>query len=181
MAFLLTIFYLIYVLFFVAISCFYIVQVIVPSKEENYYTGTTFALNLLYLVFFGVTFALCFWYMLVNGKEGDTTVIPCINSVWYKAYTLALALLAVIAVAFGCVETNRVKCTGSTMETYAPYGHPNVSSVLQNLDECLIRPKVVGLNGFGPAPSVALDPSPDIGYLNTSYFYVQCNFTVDGS
>jgi len=74
--------------------------------------------------------------MLINNRA-DTVIIPCIDSLWYKIYTLLLALLALVAVLFAFVETNRVRSMGSPMETYAPYWHPQVERALQDLDNCL--------------------------------------------
>jgi len=117
------------------------------SGHVNYYTCTTFALNLLYLIFFSVTFATCAYYMLINNRV-DTIIIPCIMTLWYKIYTLLLALLALVAILFVFVETNRVRSMGSPMEAYAPYWHPEVTHALQDLDNCLNEVKWGG-TGMG--------------------------------
>jgi len=48
-------------------------------------------------------------YYFIRGRN-TTTIIPCLTSVWYQAYTILLFVLAVGVIALACVETRWSVC-----------------------------------------------------------------------
>ncbi|KAH8648652.1 hypothetical protein BX600DRAFT_475582 [Xylariales sp. PMI_506] len=79
-------------------------------------TSTEFLLVIFYTFFLTATVGIYAWYFIRTGTE--TTIIPCISSVWYKIYTLCLAGLGLIVLIIACMETRRTWCGRYTTWTY---------------------------------------------------------------
>ena len=71
-------------------------------------TVTTFSLSLYYLFFLSSTLVIYIFYF-VRGRS-TTTIIPCISSIWYKIYTVFLALATIILVVLAALETRPTPC-----------------------------------------------------------------------
>lgn len=76
---------------------------ILPSHWVAQFTGTNFMLGITYFFFLLVTLITNVFYMFRD--ETGSTVIPCIQSLWYKLYTTILFLLATTVFIFACIET----------------------------------------------------------------------------
>ena len=70
-------------------------------------SSAAFISQLFYLFFLTSTFVIVSTFIL---REGNTTIIPCIQSTWYKAYTYLLFSLAVSFIVVSALETRRTKC-----------------------------------------------------------------------
>jgi magnesium-transporting ATPase (P-type) len=91
-----------YIMLFLALSVFYLSAT--PSPVVTVvYSSTTFVLNIMYTFFLLVTIFTSLLYVL-RGRS-DTTIIPCIQSTWYKAYTLLLLAMATTTFILACFET----------------------------------------------------------------------------
>jgi hypothetical protein len=123
--------FLAYIAFFFALSCFYIAEIF---KGRAHLSGTLLMLVILALLFTAVTTLSCSWYMFQGHMH--TTVIPGIQSMWYRIYIVMLFTLMMVAIVFACIETNRKSCAGSPIETYQPFKTP-MSNVIGYFDECL--------------------------------------------
>jgi hypothetical protein len=75
------------------------------------YTTTNFMVNFFYLVFLTGCISISSTYLWKGRKENTrSTVIPCVNSLWYKAYTLALIMAAVALMVVAALETRKTPC-----------------------------------------------------------------------
>ncbi|KAH6677351.1 hypothetical protein B0J14DRAFT_340603 [Halenospora varia] len=72
------------------------------------YTGTAFAMSLLYFIMMSVTMVTMGIYVL--RRRTTSTIIPCIGSKWYKIYTMFIfaSMLAVFIIA--AIESRRTPC-----------------------------------------------------------------------
>ena len=87
----------------VATLCFFRLN----FKSGTRTSSAAFISQLFYLFFLTSTFVIVSTFIL---REGNTTIIPCIQSTWYKAYTYLLFSLAVSFVVVSALETRRTKC-----------------------------------------------------------------------
>lgn len=72
------------------------------------FTGTHLSLIAFYLVLIiGVIIIVSFYFWTENTGN---TVLPCIESVWYKVYTAVLIMLAIIAIVVSALETRKSVC-----------------------------------------------------------------------
>jgi hypothetical protein len=69
---------------------------------------TTFVSQIFYLFLLLCTFAIVSTFILWG--KGNTTIIPCIQSTWYQAYTYTLFSLALFFILISAFETRRTKC-----------------------------------------------------------------------
>lgn len=83
--------------------CFFILN----FKSGTRISSAAFVSQLFYLFFLTSTFAIISTFVL---RKGNTAIIPCIQSTWYKAYTYLLFSLAVFFVVVSALETRRTKC-----------------------------------------------------------------------
>ncbi|ORY64972.1 uncharacterized protein BCR38DRAFT_342363 [Pseudomassariella vexata] len=86
--------------------------IVIPWRTTTsiiyFYTTSTFALGLLYL--FGLTVSvLLYAYYFLRGRT-TTTIIPCVSSPWYKAYTLLLMAFMVVIMVISSIETRLTVC-----------------------------------------------------------------------
>ena len=77
----------------------------VHSGLVFYATTTSFLVGLFYLVFTTVSVVLYAYYFLRG--QTTTTLLPCLSSLWYKVYTLALFAFMLAVVIIACVETTK--------------------------------------------------------------------------
>jgi hypothetical protein len=75
-------------------------------------TGTVFLMWLLYFTLFTVSFAVFLFYLCCGSTT--TTVIPCINAIWYKFYTGFLFLMTVALITTALVEWRKLPCNKYT-------------------------------------------------------------------
>ncbi|KAH8768559.1 hypothetical protein BGZ57DRAFT_943016 [Hyaloscypha finlandica] len=72
---------------------------------------TTFASQLFYLNFLVCSLAIFASFIWRKEREeGNTTIIPCISSIWYQVYTYILFSLALVFILISALETRRTKC-----------------------------------------------------------------------
>ena len=79
-----------------------------PNPRITSGTASTLTINLFYTVFLFVTFVTTALYT-VRG-QCITTIIPCINSTWYRIYTYLLFLFALWLLIVSALETRRTSC-----------------------------------------------------------------------
>ncbi|KAH6648441.1 hypothetical protein BKA67DRAFT_661416 [Truncatella angustata] len=80
---------------------------ILPWAGAVRFTTTNFVVCMFYLMFTLATAAVFIRYLAVGATS---TVVPCINSVWYKAYTMMLGILALGMIIVACIETRKTPC-----------------------------------------------------------------------
>lgn len=72
---------------------------------ERYYTTTSFLAGLFYFLFLTFSITLyCFYFF--RGKT-TTTLLPCISTTWYKAYTMLVMGFMTTLVVIAGIETNK--------------------------------------------------------------------------
>jgi len=86
-------------------------------------TLTSFVFAIFYLIFL-VTSTIIYFYYFICGRD-TTTIIPCLSSVWYQAYTILLFALAIALIALACIETRWSVC-GYYTTWPGPYDPCNV-------------------------------------------------------
>ncbi|RYP02262.1 hypothetical protein DL764_005869 [Monosporascus ibericus] len=79
----------------------------ITSPTSNGLTMTSFLLALSYLLFTSTTAIVCAYYF---ARGHTTTVIPCISSLWYKAYTVVVIGLGISLIVISCLETRKTPC-----------------------------------------------------------------------
>ncbi|KAI0149815.1 hypothetical protein F4776DRAFT_180592 [Hypoxylon sp. NC0597] len=94
------IFYVLFLQGFLGILFFY------ASRE--YQTVTSLIFYLVYQIILAVSILL-FTYYFIRGLN-STTIIPCISSWWYKAYSVILMGSMVALVTVACIQTRRTPC-----------------------------------------------------------------------
>ena len=87
-----------------------------PGTEVAVSSLLTAVYYLFFLVCTIFTFSIYIWT-----KKSDTTVIPCIESPVYKAYTYGLILLSIVYVVVTALETRRTSC-GLYTTSYIEWG-----------------------------------------------------------
>ncbi|KAI3324359.1 hypothetical protein HD806DRAFT_66317 [Xylariaceae sp. AK1471] len=83
---------------------------LIPQTSEGRditITATTF-LVLLFYIFWTTTASIMVSYYFVRGHT--TTIIPCINSIWYTAYTMFIIAFALALFIIACIETAKTPC-----------------------------------------------------------------------
>ncbi|KAI0547218.1 hypothetical protein F4679DRAFT_555199 [Xylaria curta] len=117
------------------ISILWVVPLTFDSKV--YFTITSFVVALFYIFFTAMT-AFIFTFYLVRGDT--TTIIPCIDTLWYKIYSIALMAFAVTIFAIASLETRKGPCGSYTSapgrsDLYGVCDHaldPNIRTVEMN-------------------------------------------------
>src|SRR3569833_3075160 len=71
------------------------------------FTTTTILFAAFYQTCLTATIAICGYYL---ARGHTATIIPCISSIWYKAYTLVLFALVTSVITVACIETKRTPC-----------------------------------------------------------------------
>lgn len=79
--------------------------------ETSEFSATLFVLVLFYLFLFTATLATTSYYFI---RGHTSTVLPCIQSVWYAIYSSILLALAVILFIVACIETRKAPCGNYT-------------------------------------------------------------------
>jgi hypothetical protein len=80
-------------------------------KLDTGITLTSFVSLLFYLSFLVCTLAIVAPFIWRKEREeGNTTIIPCISSIWYQVYTYMLFSLALVFIFISALETRRTKC-----------------------------------------------------------------------
>jgi hypothetical protein len=77
-------------------------------KSDTRTDLTTFVSQIFYLFYLACTFAIVSTFILAG--KGNTTIIPCIQSTWYQAYTYMLFSLALRFILVSALETRRTTC-----------------------------------------------------------------------
>lgn len=78
--------------------------------DHRYYasvSSSTFLVGICYIVFLTATSVICALYFI---KGSTSTVLPCITTTWYKAYTLAVMAMALGSFVVSCLETRETPC-----------------------------------------------------------------------
>lgn len=81
-----------------------ILQVVGVEMEIS---TTLFAIILLYLVLFAGTFVILSFYFY---RGCTSTIIPCIQSIWYTVYTGIIMALVLVLFVVACLETRKTPC-----------------------------------------------------------------------
>ncbi|KAH7251308.1 hypothetical protein BKA59DRAFT_500083 [Fusarium tricinctum] len=104
-----TAFRLAYVLVLLALLCLAL-SFIVPQSSAYVivYTMTTFVVVLFFITILGFSVIIFIWFM--GFKRNTSTVIPCISSIWYKLYTIALTCFGIAVIVIACIETRKTPC-----------------------------------------------------------------------
>jgi hypothetical protein len=79
-----------------------------PSMETGYWTATGFSQIIFFLFFLLATFSIFTFYFLRGNST--TTIIPCVNSAWYKLYTFLLFLGMLVLITLAAIETRKAWC-----------------------------------------------------------------------
>jgi hypothetical protein len=103
-----------YLLVTLALAAFTTYQALPTGSQRSYMSATLFTQIILFL-FLLLGTSLIFLYYFIRG-ESTTTIIPCLNSVWYKLYTAVLLLGMLVLIIFGTIETRKTWC--GTWTTY---------------------------------------------------------------
>ncbi|KAK8051487.1 hypothetical protein PG993_002872 [Apiospora rasikravindrae] len=82
--------------------------------EHLFFTATSFSVLIFYVFFLATTTAICAFYFFLAGSA--STVIPCITTTWYKAYTVDVMGFAMMTFIFACIETRETFCGRFTSE-----------------------------------------------------------------
>jgi hypothetical protein len=80
----------------------------IATGKAHLLTATSLVLEITYFTFFIVT-TYIFAANFITGKS-TTTVVPGITSIWYKAYTAVLMILAVVMIVLASVQTRKSAC-----------------------------------------------------------------------
>jgi hypothetical protein len=70
--------------------------------------ASVITLHFLYISFCLVMFVLSIYYFVT--QQGNTTLIPCINSTWYTIFTVLWYAWALVCIIFACIEMRRTTC-----------------------------------------------------------------------
>lgn len=83
---------------------------------------TSFVMDLLIQVIIAGTIVV-FAYAFVREASGASTsvVVPFVNSIWYKLYTLLVFVLMFLTFLFAAIETQEVSCG-----VYSVYGESSI-------------------------------------------------------
>ncbi|KAI1505779.1 hypothetical protein F5X99DRAFT_367656 [Biscogniauxia marginata] len=111
---------------------------------KRVFTWTTFLVSLFYLILFTASLVTCGYYLI---RGNTSTIIPCIGSVWYKAYTLIIVALAGLLIAISCVETRQTVC-GKYTSMAGLAGDTEVCFTSSTRDIMRINPARLGHFGF---------------------------------
>lgn len=77
-------------------------------KMAESFGASKLSIHVTYLLMLAVLFILCLWYFARG--YATTTLIPCINSVWYTVFTIFWYCLIVVAFVINCLEMRRTSC-----------------------------------------------------------------------
>jgi hypothetical protein len=98
-----------YILVLLALLCLALSFIVPPSSDYVIiYTMTTFVVVLFFITILGFSVIIFIW--LMGFKRDTSTVIPCISSIWYKLYTVALIVFGIVVIAIACIETRKTPC-----------------------------------------------------------------------
>ena len=87
---------------------------LLPFWGVQYFTVTTFFLDLFYTFFLLSTVIILGFYLFVRERAMDTTILPCVSSSWYKFYTALLTLAVIALIIVAAVETRQTACGKTT-------------------------------------------------------------------
>jgi hypothetical protein len=82
------------------------------STIYSYLTLTELIMGLFYIMFLSVTSSTLAFYILF--RHTNTTVIPCINRLWYKIYTAAFYAMMALLFIIAALETRKAPCGALT-------------------------------------------------------------------
>jgi hypothetical protein len=99
-------------LFVLALTAFSLSYLVL--QQRGFVMTLTNYLQIVYFFLLGaISFTiLCFYFY--HGHRSKTTVIPCINSLWYKVYTGTLVVSMLVLIAVAAVETRKAPCGAYT-------------------------------------------------------------------
>lgn len=102
------------------------------SSTDVYYMTSVLTTILLYQFLLG-TASLIYLGYLLHRKSTPSTVIPCINSTWYKLYSMLLYLFMLVAFIMSAIETRNNACGIYTAWDCSEDGNlcPDLYSTLQ--------------------------------------------------
>lgn len=163
-------FRILYTLILLGFSLVALVCLIPGTINANGYTTTVFLSILFYFVFLTVTLV-TLTFFFVNGSI-TTTIIPCIDSVWYRLYTVLLGATTVALIIIASIETNRMP-TGNYSSIHLDMGAAKcVSTSLFPL------PLVPGSSILGIFSNTTMDAYFEGGNSNTLWAGLELNNTL---
>ena len=104
--------------------CFMYLTPFVPVglAPRGEWTISSWLLSLFYTVIVGPGIAI-YGYYFIHGEIHNTTIIPCISTTWYKAYSIfMMSFMAVLLIVSG-IETRKTVC-GAYTTLPSRYGDP---------------------------------------------------------
>ncbi|KAH8661507.1 hypothetical protein BGZ60DRAFT_87713 [Tricladium varicosporioides] len=78
------------------------------TNHDGVFTGTAFAMSLMYLAMMSVTMVIMGMYLL--RRRTTSTIIPCIGSNWYKMYTMFIFASMLVVFVIAALESRRTPC-----------------------------------------------------------------------
>lgn len=128
----------------------------ITPQTASFASTTTFFVGLFYISLLGVSFLILTYYFVRTGAE--STIIPCISSIWYKIYTSVVMALMVVMVALASIETRKTPCGMYT--TFPGYLGDSVCLLDQPaivpVEPSGIKNMIYGFGQFGLATNVTL-------------------------
>ncbi|KAI1343408.1 hypothetical protein F5Y15DRAFT_233327 [Xylariaceae sp. FL0016] len=118
-----------------------------PGHYGMVWTVTQVLFAALYLFFLFMSSIVLIRYLAAGHT---TTIIPCVNAIWYKVYSSVLIALGVILIAVACVETKKTPC--GTYTGYPGLMGDSIACYQQGLVERVVpmgKPGEEFTQGFG--------------------------------
>lgn len=89
-----------------------------PWDSVHRIAVTSFVMDLLIQIIIAGTIVVFVYAFVCESSGASTTVVvPFINSIWYKMYTLVVFVLMLLTFIFAAIETRQVRCG-----VYSVYG-----------------------------------------------------------
>lgn len=110
---------------------------------QGIWTTTSWLLGMYYITL-ATPMALIMGFYFARGPV-TTTIIPCISTWWYKAYTMMVAVFTVVLIAVAAIETHKTVC-GKYSSLASEYGDPCATGDLRTF-----RLGIGSNDGFGIA------------------------------
>lgn len=81
-----------------------------PRSSGEHYNVPITAYLIFYLFLMIATGGIFIFYFTCREQSTTSTILPCINAIWYKIYTVLLIALAVVLVTLAAGETRKSPC-----------------------------------------------------------------------
>ena len=89
------------------------------TLSKSVYTATILLRTVFYILVCVISGGIFAGYVFRRKPWAQSTVIPCIASPWYKAYTCLMILLMIVMIIIAALETRRTPCGIYTLHTEA--------------------------------------------------------------